>query len=143
MRDLSQFKGCPAPQPVTLEGRFVTAVPFDRAAHQQALWDALGGLGTNELIKYFPNEPFADAATFSDWIESMATSLQWVTLVFIENATSDVVGMATYMRPRSEEWRGRGGLGCPWAEDAALAACHRSPLSDGAARFRRSRLPPL
>lgn len=99
MRDLSQFKGCPAPQPVTLEGRFVTAVPFDRAAHQQALWDALGGLGTNELIKYFPNEPFADASAFSDWIEGMATSLQWVTLVFIENASSDVVGMATYMRP--------------------------------------------
>lgn len=99
MRDLSQFKGCPAPQPVTLEGRFVTAVPFDRSAHQQALWDALGGLGTNDLIKYFPNDPFPDAAAFSDWIEGMAASFQWVTLVFIENATKDVVGMATYMRP--------------------------------------------
>jgi len=99
MRDLSQFKGCPAPQPVTLEGRFVTAVPFDRAVYQQAIWDALGGLGTNDLIKYFPNDPFPDAAAFSDWIEGMATSLQWVTLVFIENVSSDVVGMATYMRP--------------------------------------------
>ncbi|WHA41581.1 GNAT family N-acetyltransferase [Agrobacterium larrymoorei] len=99
MRDLSQFKGCPAPMLVTLEGRFVTAVPFDRAQHQDALWEALGGVGTNELIKYFPNEPFPHAASFSDWIEGMAKSFSWVTLVFIENATGEVVGMATYMRP--------------------------------------------
>ncbi|MGG2474698.1 GNAT family N-acetyltransferase, partial [Rhizobium sp. BR5] len=30
MRDLSDFKGCPAPQPVVLKGRYVTAEPFGR-----------------------------------------------------------------------------------------------------------------
>lgn len=99
MRDLSQFKGCPAPAPVTLEGRFVTIVPFDRAAHQDALWEALGSTSVNDLLKYFPNDPFPNAQAFSDWIEGMAKSLFWVTLVFIEKGTDDVVGMATYMRP--------------------------------------------
>lgn len=54
MRDLSDFKGCPAPQPVTLKGRYVTAEPFDRDRHLARLWTALGGEGVNALLKYFP-----------------------------------------------------------------------------------------
>lgn len=99
MRDLSQFKGCPAPQPVTLEGRFVTAVPFDRAQHLEKLWNALGGLGINDLLKYFPQDGFINSQAFGDWIEGAQSAFGWVTLVFVENATGDVVGMASYMRP--------------------------------------------
>jgi RimJ/RimL family protein N-acetyltransferase len=99
MRDLSQFKGCPAPAPVTLQGRFVTAVPFDRAAHLENLWVALGGSGTNDLLKYFPQDAFPNADGFGDWIEGAQKAFGWVTLVFLENATGDVVGMASYMRP--------------------------------------------
>lgn len=100
MRDLSQFKGCPAPQPITLEGRFVRAVPFDRAAHLEKLWDALGGAaGINDLLKYFPQDGFANADAFGDWVEGAQSAFGWVTLVFIEVATGDVVGMASYMRP--------------------------------------------
>ncbi|MES5099360.1 GNAT family protein [Agrobacterium sp. BA1120] len=99
MRDLSTFTGCPAPQPVTLEGRFVTAVPFDRAAYLEKLWDALGGLGINDLLKYFPQDGFLNSQAFGDWIEGAQSAFGWVTLVFIENATGEVVGMASYMRP--------------------------------------------
>jgi RimJ/RimL family protein N-acetyltransferase len=99
MRDLSQFKGCPAPQPVTLEGRYVTAVPFDRAQHLEKLWDALGGLGINDLLKYFPQDGFLNSQAFGDWIDGAQSAFGWVTLVFIDNATGDVVGMASYMRP--------------------------------------------
>ncbi len=99
MRDLNQFAGCPAPSPVTLEGRFVKLVPFDRAAHLQALWAALGGLETNALLKYFPQDAFPHAEAFGNWIEGAQKALGWVTLVFIEQATGDVVGMASYMRP--------------------------------------------
>lgn len=97
MRDLSTFKGCPAPVPVTLKGHYLTLEPFDRARHIAPLWDALGGTGINELIKYFPQDAFPDADAFGDWIEGAQKN--WVTLVFIENATGDVVGMASYMRP--------------------------------------------
>ncbi|NTJ44934.1 GNAT family N-acetyltransferase [Agrobacterium larrymoorei] len=99
MRDLNQFAGCPAPSPVTLEGRFVKLVPFDRAAHLQALWAALGGLETNALLKYFPQDAFPNAEAFGDWIEGAQKALGWVTLVFIEQASGEVVGMASYMRP--------------------------------------------
>ncbi|NTF08460.1 GNAT family N-acetyltransferase [Agrobacterium rubi] len=99
MRDLSQFKGCPAPQPVTLEGRLVTAAPFERVLYLDKLWTALGGLGINDLLKYFPQDGFLNSQAFGDWIEGSQTAFGWVTLVFIENATGDVVGMASYMRP--------------------------------------------
>ncbi|EHS49070.1 acetyltransferase, partial [Rhizobium sp. PDO1-076] len=38
MRDLSTFKGCPAPQGVRLEGRFVTLEPYEREQHLKVLW---------------------------------------------------------------------------------------------------------
>lgn len=99
MRDLSTFKGCPAPAPVTLKGRLVSAVPFDREAHLDKLWDALGGEGVNALLQYFPNDNYADAQAFGDWLETVRVKSSFVTLVFVENATGDVVGMASYMRP--------------------------------------------
>lgn len=99
MRDLAQFKGCPPPQPVLLKGRFVTAAPYDRTQHLQRLWDALGGAGINDLLKYFPQDGFADAAAFGDWLDAAQTGSGWVTFTFIENATGNVVGMASYMRP--------------------------------------------
>ncbi|CUX47804.1 GNAT family N-acetyltransferase [Rhizobium oryzihabitans] len=99
MRDLSDFRGCPAPQPVTLKGLYVTAEPFDRDRHLARLWAALGGEGTNTLLKYFPQSAFPNADAFGDWLLSASEKLNWVTLVFIENATGDIVGMASYMRP--------------------------------------------
>ena len=98
MRDLTTFKGCPPPAPVTLRGRFVTAEPYDKAANLPALWDALGGLGVNALLTYFPQEPFSDVEAFGDWLESVK-KFGWVTLVFRDNASGDLVGMASYMRP--------------------------------------------
>ena len=98
MRDLTTFKGCPPPAPVTLRGRFVTAEPYDKAANLPALWDALGGLGVNALLTYFPQEPFSDAEAFGDWLESVK-KFGWVTLVFRDNASGAIVGMASYMRP--------------------------------------------
>ncbi|WP_311273251.1 MULTISPECIES: GNAT family protein [unclassified Rhizobium] len=99
MRDLAQFKGCPPPKPVLLKGRFVTVAPYDRAQHLDRLWDALGGAGTNDLLKYFPQDAFADAAAFGDWLDAAQAGSGWVTFTFIENATGKVVGMASYMRP--------------------------------------------
>ncbi|MGK9054022.1 GNAT family N-acetyltransferase [Neorhizobium petrolearium] len=99
MRDLKNYKVA-APAPVTLKGRFVTLEPYEKEKHLQALWDALGGkAGINELLKYFPNDAFAEAEELGAWIENARSASNWVTLVFRENATGEVVGMASYMRP--------------------------------------------
>ncbi|MCD7111233.1 GNAT family N-acetyltransferase [Rhizobium sp. DKSPLA3] len=96
-RDLTRWAGCPAPKPVTLEGIYVVLEPYDRARHLQALWDAFGGLAINERLRYFPQAAFADVDAFGAWLD--AAQANWVTLIFRDKVSRDVVGMASYMRP--------------------------------------------
>jgi RimJ/RimL family protein N-acetyltransferase len=99
MRDLSSYKPA-APAPVTLKGQYVTLEPYDRDKHLAALWDALGGAeAINELIRYFPNDHYENSEEFGAWLENVRANSGFVTLVARENATGNVVGMASYMRP--------------------------------------------
>uniref|UniRef100_A0A7C1P4I8 N-acetyltransferase n=2 Tax=Rhizobium/Agrobacterium group TaxID=227290 RepID=A0A7C1P4I8_9HYPH len=98
MRDLSSFKGCPAPQPVRLEGRFVVVEPFDRAAHLEALWIGLGGMAINSLLTYFTQPDFNGIEDFEAWL-AVVQKGGWVTEVFRDKARGKIVGMANYMRP--------------------------------------------
>lgn len=98
MRDLSTFKGCPAPQPVRLEGRFVVVEPYERAVHLEALWEGLGGHEVNPLLTYFTQPDFNGIEDFDAWLTAVQKG-GWVTEVFRDKATGKVVGMANYMRP--------------------------------------------
>lgn len=98
MRDLSTFKGCPAPQPVRLEGRFVVVEPYDRAVHFEALWEGLGGHEVNPLLTYFTQPDFNGVEDFDTWLTAVQKG-GWVTEVFRDKASGKVVGMANYMRP--------------------------------------------
>lgn len=97
MRDLSTFKGCPAPKPVSLSGRFVTIEPYDRDLHLQDLWDGLGGMAINPLLTYFSNDDFGGIEDFGTWLDAMKKG-GWITHVFRNKATGQIVGMANYMR---------------------------------------------
>lgn len=98
MRDLSTFKGCSAPQPVRLEGRFVVVEPFDLSAHLHALWTGLGGMAINPLLTYFTQPDFNGIEDFDAWLAAVQKG-GWVTEVFRDKASGTVVGMANYMRP--------------------------------------------
>ncbi|WP_411033515.1 GNAT family N-acetyltransferase [Shinella sp. BYT-45] len=98
MRDLKDWKGCPPPAPVTLEGRTVHIEPYDRARHLQALWNAFGGLQINALLRYFSQDDFAGIEDFDAWSEAVIKS-GWVREVIVDKASGKVVGMAHYMRP--------------------------------------------
>jgi RimJ/RimL family protein N-acetyltransferase len=98
MRDLKDWKGCPPPAPVVLEGRTVRLVPYDRATHLEALWQAFGGMEINPLLRYFAQDDFAGIEDFDAWSEAVIKS-GWVREVIIDKAQNKVVGMAHYMRP--------------------------------------------
>lgn len=122
MKDLSNWKPCPAPQPVTLKGRYVTIEPYDRQTHLHALWDAFGGLDINPQLEYFAQPYFGGVEDFDTWLQSVQKG-GWVTEVFRENASGKVVGMANYMRPDPANGVVEvGGV-------AHSAAMKRSPLS--------------
>lgn len=98
MRDLTDWKGCPPPAPVTLEGRTVRLEPYDRAKHLQALWDTFGGMQINPLLRYFAQADFTGIEGFDAWSEAVITS-GWVREVIVDKASGKPVGMAHYMRP--------------------------------------------
>ncbi|CAD7040343.1 GNAT family N-acetyltransferase [Pseudorhizobium endolithicum] len=98
MRDLTNYK-VEAPGPITLRGRFVTLEPYEAGRHLKALWEGLGGLGVNALTRYFPNNDFTGIDDFGAWLENARTQSSFVTLVFRDNASGRIVGMASYMRP--------------------------------------------
>ncbi|MDR6757934.1 RimJ/RimL family protein N-acetyltransferase [Mycoplana sp. BE70] len=98
MRDLSHWKGCPAPEPVTLDGRFVRVEPYERAKHLQALWDAFGGTAINPLLQYFTQDDFGGIGDFDAWSEAVIKS-GWIREVMVDKASGEAVGMAHYMRP--------------------------------------------
>lgn len=98
MRDLSNWKPCPAPAPVKLEGRFVRIEPYERDRHLRALWNAFGGMGINPLLKYFTQDDFSGIEDFDAWSEAVIRS-GWVREVIVDKASGEVVGMAHYMRP--------------------------------------------
>jgi RimJ/RimL family protein N-acetyltransferase len=97
MTDLAHWTPRPAPQPVTLEGRFVTLVPYARDKHAAALWNAFGGEEINSLLTYFACPDFHSVEEFADWLDAVGKS-GWLTEVFIDNTSGAPVGMAHYMR---------------------------------------------
>lgn len=98
MSDLANWKARPAPQPVTLEGRYVSIRPYDREKHLEALWKAFGGLDINARLQYFAQDDFGGIGDFDTWLTAVQKS-GWITEVFVDKASGDVVGLANYMRP--------------------------------------------
>ncbi len=95
MSDLSAWAGCAVPKDVHLAGRFVRLDPF-AAEDGRRLWDAFGGLRTNDLIRFFPNGPYPEPARFTHWL--CAAQRDWRTLVYRRIDDGSVCGMASYMR---------------------------------------------
>ena len=98
MQDLKNWKPCPPPAGVTLKGRFVTVEPYERERHLHALWDGLGQMDINPLLKYFTQPEFSGIEAFDTWLASVQKG-GWVTEVFRDNGSGRIVGMANYMRP--------------------------------------------
>lgn len=97
MNDLLTRFPRPAPDYVTLKGRFVTIRPIDPVNDPELIWEALGREGINQRLAYFACPDFHAPSEFAVWLESIRKA-GWLTHVFIENATGKVVGMANYMR---------------------------------------------
>lgn len=113
-----------SPIPVTLNGRYLTLVPWDRSKHLESLYQALGGdEGINQLLNYFPNDTYTAAEELGDWLDKVNTTANFTTLVALGNQTREVAGMASFMRPDAAN--GVVEVGCV-AHGAAMA---RSPLS--------------
>lgn len=97
-QDLTNWSGCQRPSPTELKGRYASLESFNPAKHTEPLWQALGGMATNDLIRYFPNGPFANASEFGAWLSQENETGNFYTMVISSQQTGEITGMANYMR---------------------------------------------
>jgi RimJ/RimL family protein N-acetyltransferase len=88
----------PRPQRVTLEGRFVSVVPFDFAAHGRDLYELSAGPANAGLWAYMGQGPFADFESFAAYYAEAAAKDDPLLFAIIDRASGRAVGHATYMR---------------------------------------------
>lgn len=98
MRDLKQWKPCAEPTNAPMAGRRVRIVPFVPAQNGEALWHALGGVASNELLRWFGWPAMKGADDLIVILKDFNENGGWSTCIFEHGETGEVAGMASYMR---------------------------------------------
>ncbi len=86
------------PGATTLEGRLVTVLPLDPAAHGEALFQGTQGDGGERLWTYLFEGPFPDRSAFEAHLQRMAASQDPLFFTILERASASAVGYASYLR---------------------------------------------
>ena len=96
----AQVDATPAkrPQRVVLDGRVVSVVPLDAAAHSETLYEASRGEENEGLWRYLFEGPFVTRAAFDAHLRERATSEDPLFFAILEKSSGDAVGYASYMR---------------------------------------------
>jgi RimJ/RimL family protein N-acetyltransferase len=86
------------PQRVVLDGRVVSVVPLDAAAHSETLYEASRGEENEGSWRYLFEGPFVTRAAFDAHLRERASSEDPLFLAILEKSSGDAVGYASYMR---------------------------------------------
>jgi RimJ/RimL family protein N-acetyltransferase len=86
------------PSRVTLTGRHVTVCPLDADSHSKELFDGTHGPDREQLWLYMSEGPFADLASFKDYLAKRGASQDPLSFAIVDNSSGRAVGHASYMR---------------------------------------------
>jgi len=88
------------PARAALDGRFVSLVPVDPAAHGHGLFESShdGSEEAARMWTYLPYGPWPDEAGMRGWLDLLPGSGDPLFLTVIERSTGDPVGIVTFMR---------------------------------------------
>jgi RimJ/RimL family protein N-acetyltransferase len=96
-QDLSHWQPVPAPEPVTLRGRYVTLEPLE-AAHAEPLWQAVHG--HDQLWAWLAMGPHANVAAMLETLERWRDAEKAVLFAIIPANTGQASGWASLMRAK-------------------------------------------
>jgi RimJ/RimL family protein N-acetyltransferase len=87
------------PARAALDGRFVSLVPVDPAAHGHGLFESShdGSEEAARMWTYLPHGPWPDEAGMRGWLDLLPGSGDPLFLTVIERSTGDPVGIVTFM----------------------------------------------
>lgn len=98
MADLSNWKGCPAPQPVTLEGKYCVLEHFNVDKHIDSLYAAELSPGAEERYRYLPYTMPHSLEEYKDWFtKSMNNEKGEVYFAVIDKRTGKAEGRFALM----------------------------------------------
>jgi RimJ/RimL family protein N-acetyltransferase len=86
------------PRRKRLEGRIVSIVPLDPAAHAATLYDSTRGEENAGLWRYLFEGPFASRDAFDSHLRQKASSEDPLAFAILEKSSGNAVGYASYMR---------------------------------------------
>ena len=92
-----EWSGAPAPERVRLTGRYVVVEPLD-PEHATDLFDSLCGPDDASLWTYRAEEPPADAAAMSAWVEEWRAGTDSLTYALVPTDTGRAAGVASFFR---------------------------------------------
>jgi RimJ/RimL family protein N-acetyltransferase len=98
LNNLNNWKTRLKPEPTELNGKFVQLTHYNFDEHSAALWEALGGEKTNQLIRFFPNDRYENSTNFGSWLKEVNETKEFHTMIMLSVKTKEVLGMASYMR---------------------------------------------
>src|SRR5690606_25994165 len=87
------------PGPVELRGRFCRVEKLDPARHADDLWQVVGD---QALWLYLSTGPFADSASFRQWLGTRAGLADPYTYVIVDGESGQAAGMVALMAIRPE-----------------------------------------
>ena len=89
----------PLPPPrTTIEGRWCRLEALDVERHGADLYRAISHDSSGRNWTYLSIGPFADEASYLEWLRSVSTGPDPVFYAFIDRASSSAVGVGAYMR---------------------------------------------
>lgn len=95
---LSRWQGAPRPERVVLDGRYARLEPLDPARHGADLLRSAQEPGGDDRFLYLFEEPPADAAAFTPWLDTAATSVDLMFFAVIDRKTGRAEGRQALMR---------------------------------------------
>jgi RimJ/RimL family protein N-acetyltransferase len=96
--DLSDWKGVPRPERVTLEGRYVRLEPLDAAKHAKDLFASAQQPGADDRFRYLFEETPPDIETITAWVEKVSASPDPLFFAVVDKQTGRAEGRQALMR---------------------------------------------
>ena len=88
----------PRPPRTPMQGRLCRLEPLDAATHAAALHAAYAADREGRNWTYLPYGPFASAAEYAAWVESVQSRDDPVFFAIVDPATQQPIGVASYLR---------------------------------------------
>ena len=110
MSDLANWTARITPDLKSVHGRYVTIEPTAFSKHANGLFDVIGGSQNDDLWSHVAIGPWKSAALFGQAMEMHAENDGWITHLFRDAHSAEMLGMASYMRNRPEQ--GSTEVGC-------------------------------